>query len=307
MKVTSATIALLMVLAPVVAGVPAVVVGADGGELAGATGVPEASQTNVGASQADNASNTSMGASISSFMQASEADANASVDTGMFEAKFERTEANNRPELVQKRTEQLEARLEQLRNEREELIESTDDGELTVAERAKVARLTARIQGLKRAIEQTENVARAIGVDPAGLTEVSKEAKNMTGPPEVKTGLKDIDRGVGPPEDRPGNVNPGDEGNGGPPDDSGNQSDEGNESDGSDESSNQSDDRGNADNRSQGNDKGNESGGPDERGDRNSSDGNERGNGSDRGDRGNQSADSEDNENEGASGDHPMI
>lgn len=203
--------------------------------------------------QPDDAANATLGASISSFMQASEADANASVDNGMFEARLERSNGSDRPVLVQERAEQLDTRLQQLRQERQEILESTEDGELTVAERARVAQLTARIKGLEQAIEQTETAAKQVGIETSELTRMRQEAENMTGPPGVETGLDDIDRAHEPPEDRPGTVDQGNEtDNDVPPTPPGNGTAERNESNGPPDAP------GNADNRSQQGNEGNE-------------------------------------------------
>lgn len=208
---------------------------------------------------ASNASNASLGATISAFMQASAADAQGSVDNGMFAAEFNSTEdPEARAGLVTGRAKALEMRVERLRAERAELLDDSD-GNVTVAERAKAARLASRIESLERAINQTEHAAQVAGVNTTRLDELRSNASQLAGPEvaALATGLVgngNAPPGAGPPAhansagkgpggratategllqvgngsegDLPGNASAGDRGNGsagnGPPDDRGN-------------------------------------------------------------------------------------
>lgn len=195
MKATSAVVALLVVLAPLLGGASAVA-GLPGGEVAGQIATASAPAIG-GIMQSENASNASLGSSISSFMQASEADAQTGVDNGMFDAAFDRANESEQARLVTDRTGTLEQRLDALRQERQEVLDGTAGGNLSEAERAaKIAQLTARIQGLERAINQTEVAAERTGVDTSKLQLLRSEARNMTGPEvaQIATGLTDIDR-----------------------------------------------------------------------------------------------------------------
>lgn len=188
-----------------------------------------------------NASNASFGASVSAFMQASAAETEGTVENGMFAAAFNRTaDRQARTGLVTGRAKALEMRLDRLREERAALL--NESGNLTVAERAKAARLAARIESLRESINQTETAANRAGVNVTRLDELRKSAGQLAGPEvaALATGLVDSPgRGppgeVGPPNDR------GPEGNEvGPPENAGNGSDGsgngppfgGNESDG---------------------------------------------------------------------------
>lgn len=185
--------ALLVVLAVVVATVPA------GAVPALST---SASAAQDGAANDSNASNASFGASVSGFMQASAADAEGEVEDGMFDARFENASEERRKNLVKGRAGNLDQRLDQLREQRAELLNSTD-GEPSVADRAKAARLAARIDALEESINSTSVAAERAGVNVAVLDELRQNASNLTGPEvaELARGLAGMDRG-GPDADR---------------------------------------------------------------------------------------------------------
>lgn len=192
--------ALLVVLAVVVATVPA-------GALPALSTDASATASQDGGA---NASNASLGASVSGFMQASAADAEGEVEDGMFSARFNDASAENRRDLVNARAGTLEKRLEDLRAQRAELLDSTD-GEPTVAERAKAARLAARIDALEESIDTTSEAAERAGVDVSRLAELRASASELTGPEvaELARGLAggpDIAAGDAP-TDRSGGVN----------------------------------------------------------------------------------------------------
>jgi hypothetical protein len=138
----------------------------------------------------NSSANATLGASISSFMQASSANAEDEVDNRMFTAAFENTNPKNRDKLIEKRASQLQKRIDRLQEQRAELLA---DGELTVAERAKAARLQARISGLDRAIDSATEAAEWAGVDTAGLNTLRRNARDLSGPEvaAIATGLGD--------------------------------------------------------------------------------------------------------------------
>jgi hypothetical protein len=144
---------------------------------------------------ASNASNASFGASVSGFMQASAADAEGDVEDGMFTARFNNASAENRKDLVRGRANNLEKRLEQLREQRSELLDRTD-GDLTLAERAKAARLTARINALEASIDTTSVAAERAGVDSARLQQLRSQASELNGSEvsEMAHGLAGVGR-----------------------------------------------------------------------------------------------------------------
>ncbi|MCU4972513.1 hypothetical protein OB955_07150 [Halobacteria archaeon AArc-m2/3/4] len=149
--------------------------------------------------------NETTGTDVSTFMQASAADADETVDTAMFVAAYERGDNETRAEIVNERTTQLEAKLERLEAEREELEER--ENELNPAARnAKMASLAVRISSLERAINDTEPRAAAVGVDTTTLEELRANAQNLSGPEvaAVARNVSGIEPPRGPPEGVPG-------------------------------------------------------------------------------------------------------
>jgi hypothetical protein len=195
-----AVVAALAFAAPATAG-PAGQPTADDpvGEQSAAAETAQAAQA-----AANNTSNATLGASVSAFMQASAVETEGEVDDGMFAAAFNRSEASERANLVTSRTDELQERLESLRQQRAELLEG--GGNLTVAERARAASLTARIDALADSIGQAERAAEQAGVDSSELRELRTEARSLGGP-EVAEMATDIAT-AGPPGDRgpPGEI-----------------------------------------------------------------------------------------------------
>jgi len=183
--------------------------------------------------QANN--NSTMGAEISAFMQSSASEADGSVDDGMFEARYA-DDGTDRDALVRNRTDRLRSDLERLRAEKRELQAEKDD--LTRVEyQARMSRLVGEIRSLERSANRTEPLAESAGVDPTALAEVRANASALSGseasalasslavvPEHVDRGPSD-DRTTGPPDDRAGPGENGDEtaenGTDGPPDDRG--------------------------------------------------------------------------------------
>lgn len=149
----------------------------------------------------DNGSDDGFGSAVSSFMQASAAETEGRVDNGMWAAGLNRAEATDRPGMVHARADVLERRLDRLEQERADLLNDTD-GEITVGDRAKAARLAARAAALRAAINETEAAAATVGVDLSRLDVLRTQAKNLTGP-EVAALATNLtgDPGSGPPDD----------------------------------------------------------------------------------------------------------
>lgn len=120
------------------------------------------------------------GADISAFMQSSVADVSSSVDEGMWMAEFQRADSPQREQLVRQRTTALESRVERLETRRRELLNQTD-GDITVRDRAKAARLAARIENLEQAIDHTRQTASVAGIDSAKLEQLRSRASNLDG------------------------------------------------------------------------------------------------------------------------------
>lgn len=123
--------------------------------------------------------NTSMGASISGFMQASAADAEGEVDNEVFRAQMNNASNESQRALVAERTETLQAQLERLREQRQAIL--TQEGNQTVADRAKAARLTAEINSLRRGINTTDQAASAAGINESSLDQLRRNASDLNG------------------------------------------------------------------------------------------------------------------------------
>lgn len=167
------------------------------------TGAPPAAPADTGQptlhsqSQSNASSNASFGTSVASFMQASTAEAQGEVGQGMFLAHFNRSDASERPQVLNHRVSELQTRIETLRDQRAALLA---DDKVTAADRARAARLSARIDALQGSINGTERAATRAGLDVEGLAVLREDASELSGPEiaEIATGLA----GGGPPEDR---------------------------------------------------------------------------------------------------------
>lgn len=146
--------------------------------------------------QSDDAEqNASFGAEISSFMQASSAEAEGEVDDGMFEAGLNRTEdPAERRALIERRQQRLEQRQARLEERRARI--STADG-IDVRDRALATHVTVGATGLERSVNGTERAARAAGLDLAALNAIRSSARDLRGP-EVAAIARNLS---GPPSD----------------------------------------------------------------------------------------------------------
>ncbi|MFC4543966.1 hypothetical protein ACFO5R_18725 [Halosolutus amylolyticus] len=245
--------------------------------VVGLTIAPIGSGAVVGSiTETDTADETASNTTVSTFMQASTADAENTVDEGMFEARYEAADDERKAAVVAERTDALEAKLAALEDERQTLRDQRDD--LSNGQyRARMAKLTVEIAGLERSIEQTSPRAAEAGVDEKRLETLQQNASDLVGPEvaEMARGMPGTDRvpGQGPPDDRgagsptgndqssqenPGNGEPpgqtgdtGKDGSGGsPPDDTpGSNQDDGEEA----ESGTENDDRDQPENDGDGN------------------------------------------------------
>jgi hypothetical protein len=152
------------------------------GPVTGATAAGAATPTPTEApSTVENGTNESqLGASVSAFMQASAAETEGSIDNGMWKAGYARANASERPAMVKNRTAVLERRAARLEAQRAALLNETD-GEVTVRERAKAARLAARIDALRDAINATAEAATETGVNRTRLLELREQTGNFSG------------------------------------------------------------------------------------------------------------------------------
>lgn len=126
----------------------------------------------------DPEANETFGAEVSSFMQASTADAETEVDEGMFRAGMNRAETGEeRRRLIEKRQARLAARHAQLQDYREEF--STDQP--AAKNRAVAARVSVGADGLERSVESTQEHAVRAGLDTSQLSDLRNGATELRG------------------------------------------------------------------------------------------------------------------------------
>lgn len=163
--------------------------------------------------------NETFGAEVSSFMQASTAEAETEVEEGMFRAGMERAETDDeRRKLIEKRQARLAARHTQLQEYREEF--SSD--EPAAKNRAVAARVSVGADGLERSVESTQEHAAKVGLDNSQLHNLRDGANELRGQvADLARQLggdgrsTDDDRAENGGDEQPGNDRrDGDEGNG---------------------------------------------------------------------------------------------
>lgn len=122
--------------------------------------------------------NGSFGAEVSSFMQASTADAETEVEAGMFQAAMQNAEsAEERREIVAQRQERLQQRQAELQERRAAI----DGDQPNPKNRALATRVSVGADGLERAVDHTEEHAHQLGLDTAKLNEIRTNASSLKG------------------------------------------------------------------------------------------------------------------------------
>jgi len=170
------------------------------GPAAGGVGTAPAAS----ATAADDPGGTGLGANISSFMQASAAETDSDVGTGMWRAGAENASDDSKPAIIEQRLGTLENRLERLESRSESL-----DSESAGAP-GRAAGVRARALALVDSIDRTNETAAEFGVDAnrSRIEDLRTRALAI---------VEDIDRqGIAPPV--PGDGPPVDVGARGGPD-----------------------------------------------------------------------------------------
>ena len=165
--------------------------------------------------------NASFGAEVSSFMQASSAEAEGEVSDGIFVAALERTDdPEQRRALVENRTAELTERQERLQQRQERLNETDSVAQYAIA--TEVAVGAAELEG---AANRTQLAAQARGVDDTALAEIRANASEMRGlaVAEIAGSVgAPAGNGSGPPADLPPAATGPEDGNESEPSDGGN-------------------------------------------------------------------------------------
>ncbi|MHB9287771.1 hypothetical protein ACKVMT_12125 [Halobacteriales archaeon Cl-PHB] len=186
----------------------------------------------------ETANESSFGAQLSAFAQSTAADANATVDSGMWTARV--NESSNPGEAVRTRATSLERRLHHLENRSEALTAARANGTINgVTYTAQASAVRAQLANLRQQVNETAQVADRAGVNGTKLADLRAAAGNATGPEVAAIARNITDAGRGPPahagggDDNPGKAG-GQSGNGsaGPPDNAGGPSENGPENPG---------------------------------------------------------------------------
>jgi hypothetical protein len=123
-----------------------------------------------------------MGAAFSTFAQSTAADAEASVESGMWGAAWNASpDGDRRAGLVERRTRSLERRVGMLERQLSQLRDSRTQMN-QVAYRAQLATLTSQLVALGNALNQTEAAAEASGVNTSRLDAIRSDAAELAGP-----------------------------------------------------------------------------------------------------------------------------
>lgn len=180
---------LLVVCAAALVAVPAVGIGAE-------------SAPQVDNNTTDEANGT-FGQQVSTFMQTSAVDANASVDSGMWSAAVADSET---PETeVTSRAATLEKRLDRLERKAAQLEAKRANGTLpAVAYTAQASSLHQRLVNLRAQVNQTQQTADRVGVNVSKLDTLRQRADNMSGPDVTAVAQTIADPHRGPPAGVPG-------------------------------------------------------------------------------------------------------
>lgn len=155
--------------------------------------------TNGSAVPTDENTTPTLGSKMSAFMQSSTVSAESAVENGMWKAGYNQANTSARRNAIQQRIESLEQRLTQLKD-RLAAIENESLNVRNPRSAATVSGLAARIHALERAINDTDEKAREVGVNTTRLDALRSQASNMSGH-QVASMARNLS--VGPPADMP--------------------------------------------------------------------------------------------------------
>lgn len=193
--------------------------------VAAAVGVGAAAPTDTPTPTPTAAEPETLGAQVSSFMAASVAQTDGSVENGMWVAAYENASDNaTRRALVQARVGSINATVQSLQTERQALLAAYRNGNLTRTEfQAGMARIVGQLAAVGGSIEATDRRGRAVGVNATRLETLRSQARGLGGGP-VSEVARNLTGGRAPPgqpglfgDDHPGRSNQ--TGPGGPPTD----------------------------------------------------------------------------------------
>ncbi|MDZ7731352.1 MAG: hypothetical protein U5K37_11215 [Natrialbaceae archaeon] len=150
---------------------------------------------------AQDTGNETIGPEVAAFMQTSAADADATVEDGMFEAEYELASEAEKPVVVTNRTDRIQQQVAELQAEHAELQDANGSMH-PVAREARLSALAMRIDRLEDSINSTASKAESswYSTYPA-LHELRRNASSLAGPEvaEIARGLAGVDS-IGPPD-----------------------------------------------------------------------------------------------------------
>lgn len=145
-----------------------------------------------------NESNANHSQGVATFIHANTADTENTLESELFERRYESADNESQKALVDDRTNGLAAKLESLTRERNELRDRRD--ELSTSEyRARMTRLTVEIAALERSIERTEPLALDTNTGVDRLETIRENAAALAGQQiaEIAKGLVGVDQSPG--------------------------------------------------------------------------------------------------------------
>ncbi|GKZ13090.1 hypothetical protein [Haladaptatus sp. T7] len=141
--------------------------------------------------QADD--NSTLGAEISSFMQVSTTQAQGTVDTGMWVARFNQTKNKSAQKaLVSNHVGDMKNQLASLRDRKQKLVEARNDGQISQLKyQSEMSQLIGEIRAVQHSINATRPRAVTVGARVRDVNELDKQA-NTVGGPEIAAVAKSM-------------------------------------------------------------------------------------------------------------------
>ncbi|ADD05857.1 uncharacterized protein Nmag_2293 [Natrialba magadii ATCC 43099] len=133
----------------------------------------------------DSDSSTNPNTTVGDFVQSTAADAEHTVNDGLFDVTYDAADNESKAQLVEERTASFDDRLAELEAERAELRDRKEDLS-PAAYQARLTRLTVEIASLNDSIERTKPKGVAAGHDPTRFETLQENASALAGP-EVAT------------------------------------------------------------------------------------------------------------------------
>lgn len=130
------------------------------------------------------ATNTTLGAEVSSFMQVSTSQAKGTVDTGMWVARFNQTKNRSaQRSLVKYRVDDMRKQLTSLENRKRKLVEARKRGEISQLKyQSEMSQLIGEIHALRHSITATRPRAVTLGTSTNELDRLNESARTAGGP-----------------------------------------------------------------------------------------------------------------------------